>query len=73
MTLSETVIRLFVATLLVAIGWLAIYLHLLMPVTGDHMGPALRAMIVLAKGIMLMVAVFSVFGAGRYIVKGDLG
>lgn len=72
MTLSETIIRLSVATLLVALAWLATFLFFLMPETGDHTQPALRAMIVIAKAVMLMVAVFSVFGAGRYIVKGDL-
>ncbi len=72
MTLSETIIRLSVATLLVALAWLAAFLFFLMPETGDHTQPSLRAMIAIAKAVMLMVAGFSVLGAGRYIVKGDL-
>ncbi len=72
MTLSETIIRLSVAVLLVALGWLAAFLFFLMPETGDHTQPAWRAMIVIAKAIMLMVGGFSVLSAGRYIVKGDL-
>lgn len=73
MTLYETIGRLAVAVLLVALGWLAMMLFFSMPVVGDETGPALRALVVISKGIMLMVGVFAVLGAGRYIVKGDLG